>query len=138
MSKKQVQGGSPAVRVRILCCSHWPRFAAAVGIHWAFLVLLVPIGATSTMLWSGHDASWQRVGAKRRFEQTGLSPIDDWTPDPVQERIDTLRQLIEAAFDSNANHESGTGEEDGDSEVDVAEGAVGTTRIDWVERGKPR
>ena len=74
--------------------------AAAVAVHWAVLILLVPIGATSAMMWSGNDASWQRVGAERRFEHTGLSPPDEWTPAVVDEHIQGLERLINKASDS--------------------------------------
>ena len=90
----QEQGTSKVIKT-VFMVATLVTVCAALAVHWAFLILLVPIGATSTMMWSGHDASWQRVGAKRRFEQTGLSPPADWTPQAVAELMKGLEELIE-------------------------------------------
>ena len=89
------QGGSPVIKGVFMVIA-LVIVGAAIAVHWAFLILLVPLGATSAMMWSGNDASWQRVGARRRFEQTGLSLPDGWTAQAVQEQIQALEQLIDS------------------------------------------
>ena len=66
----------------------------ALAVHWAFLILLLPIGATSAMMWSGNDVSWRRVGVQRRFEQSGLSLPEGWTTKAVQGHIELLESKI--------------------------------------------
>ena len=123
-SSRVVKGGFMVVTLAAV--------AAAIAIHWAFLILLVPIGATSAMMWSGNDASWQRVGAKRRLEQTGLSPPDNWTAAGVAEHIHMLEQLIASAsgagsgLDGDTPHEAGS-LEDVEQELAALLNSVGLT-----------
>ena len=123
-SSRVVKGGFMVVTLAAV--------AAAIAIHWAFLILLVPIGATSAMMWSGNDASWQRVGAKRRLEQTGLSPPDNWTAAGVAEHIHMLEQLIASAsgagsgLDGDTPHEAGS-LEDVEQELAALLDSVGLT-----------
>ena len=93
--------------------------SAAIAIHWAFLILLVPVGATSAMMWSGSDASWQRVGAQRRFEQCGFSTLDDWNVVSVTERIEALETLLTASTDTNLSSDGPLLEQGNDTLEDI-------------------
>ena len=68
---------------------------AAFTVHWAFLILLVPIGAASASMWTGGDRQWKRAGHQRAFEQTGLSAPKNWNEEGVRRRLDELRSEIE-------------------------------------------
>ena len=111
------QGSSAVVKAGFMVVT-LVAVAAAIAVHWAFLILLVPIGATSTMMWSGNDASWRRMGAKQRFEQTGLSSPDNWTTEAVSEHIHRLRQLIEK---DSAGPDSGEGSPRGGGSLEDVE-----------------
>ena len=110
--------GSPGAVKGVFMVVTLVAIAAAIAVHWAFLILLVPIGATSAMMWSGNDASWQRVGAKRHFEQTGLSSPDNWTAEGVAEHIHMLQQLIASTSGAGSGQDGDTPHE-GDSREDV-------------------
>lgn len=69
---------------------------AAFFVHWAFLVLLVPAGAASAFLWTGNDPDWQRAGARRRFESTGLAAPATWEREAVAARREDLEEALEA------------------------------------------
>ena len=70
--------------------------ALAIGVHVAFLVLLIPAaGATSFLLWTGQDRAWRRVGARRRFERLRLEAPAAWTENAVHERRRALSRLAE-------------------------------------------
>ena len=65
--------------------------ALAFSVHFAFLVLLVPVGgAMSFLLWTGQDREWRRTGARRRFDRLRLETPSAWTEDAVRERRRTL------------------------------------------------
>lgn len=69
--------------------------AAALSVHLALLVLLVPIaGAGSFLSWSGQDRAWRRMGARRRFETTRLAGPERWEAAPVRERLAAIDALI--------------------------------------------
>lgn len=68
---------------------------AAFAIHLAFLILLAPMGAVSAAMWSGDDPAWRRVGAKRRFEATGLAPPEAWDEGAVADRIQVIDEALE-------------------------------------------
>ena len=69
--------------------------AAALSVHLALLVLLVPIaGAGSFLSWSGQDRAWRRMGARRRFETTRLAGPERWEAAPVRERLAAIEALI--------------------------------------------
>ena len=68
---------------------------AALQLHPAFLLLLIPIGAPLTLLFRrGENTAWRRLGARRQFERTGLAPPEAWTEEAVEQR---RRVLGEAA-----------------------------------------
>ena len=64
---------------------------AAVAIHVAFLILLVPTaGAMSFLMWSGQDTAWERVGARRQYGETRLGGIESWLEPSVRTRMGEL------------------------------------------------
>jgi hypothetical protein len=68
---------------------------AAIAIHPAFLLLLVVIvGPVSFAMGRGQDAEWRRVGARRRFEASGLAEIATWDDETVRARIAELEPLL--------------------------------------------
>lgn len=67
---------------------------AAVTVHPAFLLLLVPIGPLSLLLRTGQDTEWRRLGAQRRFKETGLEAPDAWNERSVRARIAVLDAAI--------------------------------------------
>jgi hypothetical protein len=68
---------------------------AAIAIHPAFLLLLVVIvGPVSFAMGRGQDAEWRRVGARRRFEASGLADIATWDDETVRARIAELESLL--------------------------------------------
>ena len=70
---------------------------AAFAIHLAFLLLLVVIvGPVSFVMGRGEDVEWRRVGARRRFEASGLADIAAWDEDTVRARAIELEALLEA------------------------------------------
>ena len=75
---------------------------AAFTVHLAFLILLIPLGATSAFLWSGDDKNWQRMAAKRAYDADGLKAPREWTETGVAARLAELEADIEAAQQSTA------------------------------------
>lgn len=70
---------------------------AAIELHPAFLILLlVVIGPVSFALGRGQDKDWRRVGARRRYEMSGLTGIPDWNEDAVGARLRELDGLLAA------------------------------------------
>ena len=103
-------GLPPAVRAGLALAS-LAAVCAALVVHLAFLVLLIPIGATMAMMWSGNDTSWSRLGAKRRFEQTGLPAPAEWTTSAVSERLTGLQTSIDSvSTDLAAGQEQDVGQ----------------------------
>ncbi len=85
---------------------------AAFAIHLAFLLLLVVVvGPVSFALGRGQDAEWRRVGARRRFEMSGLANIDTWDEQTVAARMVELESLLIApnrdSQDKNADVPNG-------------------------------
>ena len=68
---------------------------AGIFVHWAFLILLMPIGATSALMWSGNDSSWQRLGAKNRYQLSQLPEPTSWTEPDVRARLAELQAEID-------------------------------------------
>lgn len=82
---------------------------AAFAIHLAFLLLLVVVvGPVSFAMGRGQDADWRRVGARRRFEGSGLAPMGTWDDESVRARMVELESLL-------ANARPARGDEDVDS-----------------------
>lgn len=82
---------------------------AAFAIHPAFLVLLVVvIGPVSFAMARGQDDKWQRVGARRRFEASGLADPADWNEPSVRARAAELASLLarDPRDDSGANQDA--------------------------------
>ncbi|GMQ75117.1 MAG: hypothetical protein BMS9Abin01_0361 [Gammaproteobacteria bacterium] len=70
---------------------------AAFAIHLAFLLLLVVVvGPVSFVMGRGEDVEWRRVGARRRFETSGLADIAAWDENTVRARAIELEALLEA------------------------------------------
>lgn len=68
---------------------------AAITIHPAFLLMLVVIvGPVSFAMGRGQDADWRRVGARRRFEVSGLTDIPVWDEENVRARAAELESLL--------------------------------------------
>ena len=83
--------------------------ALAFAVHYAFLVLLVPVGgAMSFLLWTGQDHAWRRVGARRRFESLPLERPVAWTGDAVR----TRRQALSLAAEGLRQRGTDGGSED--------------------------
>jgi hypothetical protein len=82
---------------------------AAFAVHLAFLLLLVVVvGPVSFAMGRGQDADWRRVGARRRFEGSGLAPMGTWDDESVRARMVELESLL-------ANARPARGDEDVDS-----------------------
>jgi len=71
---------------------------AAITVHPAFLLLLFPVGPIVILLRSGQDIAWRRLGAERRFKETGLEVPAEWNEQSVRVRLTALRAA--AADDS--------------------------------------
>jgi len=70
---------------------------AAFAIHLAFLLLLVVVvGPVSFVMGRGEDVEWRRVGARRRFEASGLADLAAWDENTVRARAIELEALLEA------------------------------------------
>ena len=68
---------------------------AAFAIHLAFLVLLVVVvGPVSFALERGGDREWHRMGARRRFQASGLADLAVWDEESVAQRITELDLLL--------------------------------------------
>lgn len=68
---------------------------AAITIHPAFLIMLVVIvGPVSFAMGRGQDAEWRRVGARRRFDASGLADIPVWDEESVRARAAELESLL--------------------------------------------
>jgi len=71
---------------------------AAIAVHPAFLILLlVVIGPVSFAMGRGQDKDWRRVGARRRYEMSGLTGIPDWSEDAVRRRLEELDDSLAAS-----------------------------------------
>ena len=47
-------------------------------------------------MWRGQDNEWRRLGARRRYDTTGLSPIHTWDDEHVRARRDELERTLAA------------------------------------------
>lgn len=81
---------------------------AAFAIHLAFLLLLVAVvGPVSFALERGGDREWHRVGARRRYEASGLADLPVWNEESVTERIAELDVLMTKSGRSGGGAENG-------------------------------
>lgn len=99
---------------------------AAIAVHPAFLVLLlVVIGPVSFAMGRGQDKDWRRVGARRRYEMSGLSGIPDWSEDTVRARMQELDELLAASGGADIHGPAGARRRDAivaeDEAVRIAE-----------------
>lgn len=70
---------------------------AAYVLHPAMLVLVIPIAAPISMfLRRGENTAWRRMGAKQRFELTGLPGPELWEEEPAATRLDEIRKELHA------------------------------------------
>ena len=71
---------------------------AAFAVHLAFLLLLVAVvGPVSFAMARGQDEEWRRVGARRRYDASGLADFGEWNEPSVRARAEELEALIDAA-----------------------------------------
>jgi hypothetical protein len=78
-----------AVLLVLVAAAIW----GAIEIHPAILLVLAPVVVPLTLLLrSGENASWRRLGAKRRFEQTGIEPPRRWEEEAVRARLADLAE----------------------------------------------
>jgi len=76
---------------------------AAFAVHLAFLLLLVVVvGPVSFVMRHDEDAQWRRVGARRRFEESGLADIAAWDENMVRTRAVEIQALLEEPGRSSA------------------------------------
>ncbi len=64
---------------------------------------MIVIGPVSFALGRGQDAEWGRVGARRRFEASGLAPLGEWDEASVRARLGELDDLIAAAGETRSS-----------------------------------
>lgn len=96
-SKQETRGGVSAAAKAALLIASIATIWAAIVIHPAFLLLLVAVvGPVSFALGRGQDADWRRVGARRRYETSGLAEMLNWDEDSVRARCEELCSLLEA------------------------------------------
>ncbi len=70
---------------------------AAAAVHPVVLVLLVPLLLPLVWIrWSGQNAAWLQLGAKRHYQVTGLEPPAAWQALSVRERMSDLERSIES------------------------------------------
>jgi hypothetical protein len=70
---------------------------AAIVIHPILFLLLLGLGAVLAFLRSSeHNSTWIRLGAKRRFEDTGLASPVSWKEAKVRDRLAELEAKIGA------------------------------------------
>jgi hypothetical protein len=68
---------------------------AAIEVHIALLILLLPISVPYSMLkGAGDDVRWKRMGAKRHFERTCLAAPGVWDAETVRRRLQELEQVL--------------------------------------------
>jgi len=102
-SKQETRGGMSAAAKAVLLIASIATIWAAIAVHPAFLLLLVAVvGPISFALGRGQDADWRRVGARRRYETSGLAEMTSWDEASVRARCEELRSLLEAAHRSGA------------------------------------
>jgi hypothetical protein len=100
-------GAARAAKVTLLIATI-ATIWAAFAIHLAFLLLLVVVvGPVSFALGRGQDAEWQRVGARRRFERSGLADIATWDEESVRTRVTELESLLENTDGDSPGREGG-------------------------------
>lgn len=79
-----------AVRA-VLFAVTFGAIGAALTVHPAFLLLLLPVGPIVILLRSGQDIAWRRLGAERRFKESGLKGPAEWNEQSVRLRIAELQ-----------------------------------------------
>lgn len=95
---------------------------AAIAFHPAFLILLVVVvGPVSFALGRGQDNEWRRVGARRRYDTSGLAGFGEWNEKSVRARANELEALIvQAERGAAQNASEGRADEPEDAEALVA------------------
>lgn len=102
---------------------------AAIAIHPAFLLLLVVVvGPVSFAMSRGQDDEWRRVGARRRYDASGLADFGEWNEVSVRARAGEL----EALLDQVAPREAHRGREHPADTTDEAEASA--TRLADLDR----
>jgi hypothetical protein len=104
---------------------------AAFAIHLAFLLLLaVVVGPVSFAMGRSHDAEWRRVGARRRFDTSGLAALASWDEETVRARMAELEALLENADRDRPSADAGASLEDhGEAQALAAQIADADARI---------
>ena len=80
---------------------------ASFTVHVAFLILLLPVGATSAFMWNGDDTRWRRMASQRAFEGTGVMPPRSWGEADVTRRLTDLDDEIEEQARQRERREGG-------------------------------
>jgi hypothetical protein len=93
-----------AVRT-VLFAVTFGAIGAAFTVHPAFLLLLLPVGPIVILLRSGQDITWRRLGAERRFKETGLEGPAEWSEQSVRLRIAELQAATVAPGPTSADRE---------------------------------
>ena len=94
---------------------------AAIAVHPAFLILLlVVIGPVSFAMGRGQDKDWRRVGARRRYDMSGLADIPDWSEDAVRRRLQELDDSLAASGGAGTPGSSTERETDAVADEEVA------------------
>lgn len=110
----RVAGAAKLVMLAATIACVW----AAIAIHPAFLLLLVVVvGPVSFAMARGQDDKWQRVGARRRFEASGLAELAEWNEHTVRARIAELESLL---AHSGRNHPQTGDDASGGEALDAA------------------
>jgi hypothetical protein len=106
---------------------------AAVAVHPILLLLLAPLALPLIFLSSSNqDLTWLRLGAERRFRQTGLDPSVAWEERAVRDRVSEIEDRMQAI--SQRMHELAEAKEteQGDREQVAAELAQAEAHLETV------
>jgi hypothetical protein len=99
IKRRELSPVAQAVLGLALLACIWAGFT----FHFAFLILLIPLGMPFSFLALGaHDLSWVRLGTRRRFDATGLEPPAAWkTPAVTARRSEIERSIKRAAQEAD-------------------------------------
>lgn len=101
---RDLQKARRAIRA-VLFAVTFGAISAAIAVHPAFLLLLFPVGPIVILLRSGQDIAWRRLGAERRFKETGLEGLAEWNEPAVRRRIGELRATTVPPSSPSTNRE---------------------------------
>ncbi len=124
----------PRMAHRLLLAAAVAAVWAALAVHPILLLLLVPLAVPplTFLSLSREDLAWLRLGAERRFRETGFKPPATWEEATVRDRVSELEGVMDAVSQRMGEFAETEEMEGGDHEAVAAELAQAKKHLEAV------